>query len=111
MKTSTVSAALAALCTASADASNLVRVRTLSTRKSLPASSRGRRDDDREALLDIEPTFRRLELSISMSLSLSTPNWEGQSHDGASWEGDSHDEDTHTAAATTQVEYIVAVSG
>ena len=102
MKTSTVSAALAALFTASADASNLVRVRTLSTRKSLPASSEGRRDDDREAFLDIEATFRLLELSISMmSLSLSTP----------SWEGDSHGEDAHTAAATAQVESIEAISG
>ncbi len=101
MKTSTVSASLAALCTASADASNLVHVRTLSTSKSLPASLSARRDDDRKAFLNIKPTLRRLELSISMSLSLSTP----------SWERDSHGEDTHTAAATAQVESIEVISG
>ena len=101
MKTSTVSVAFAALFTASADASNLVRGPTLSTRKSLPALSEGQRGDDHEAFLDIKPAFRLLELSISMmSLSLSTP----------SWEGDSHGKDAHTATATAQVESIEAIS-
>jgi hypothetical protein len=111
MKTSIVSAALAALCTASANASALFRVRTLSTRKSLPASLRGRRDNNREAFLDIEQTFRRLEFSISTSLSLSAPNWEGGSRDGE-WSADKRlRKITHAAAATAQVESIAATLG
>ncbi|KAL3817768.1 hypothetical protein ACHAXA_002412 [Cyclostephanos tholiformis] len=58
-----ISATLAAMCVSSADASALVRVRTLSQRKSL---SRGR--DAKGSFLDFEPTFRRLEVSMSMEL-------------------------------------------
>ena len=66
MRTSALSAALATLCVSTDEASALVRVRTLSQRKSL---SRGR--DVRGSFLDVEPTFRRLEVSMSMVVSMS----------------------------------------
>ncbi len=66
MRTSAVSAALAALCVSTAEASGFVRVRTLSQRKSLLS---GR--DARGSFLDVEPTFRRLELEGSMSMDVS----------------------------------------
>jgi hypothetical protein len=64
MRTSAISAVIAALCKSSADASTLVRVRTQTKRKSL---SSGR---DAYAFLDYEPAFRQLELSMSESLSM-----------------------------------------
>ena len=67
MKTSVVFAALAALCVSSAEASALVRVRTLSTQHKSQSGGRFVRD----SFLDVDPTFRRLELEGSMSMSVS----------------------------------------
>ncbi|KAL3767106.1 hypothetical protein ACHAW5_010823 [Stephanodiscus triporus] len=104
MRISTPSAALVTLlCTASADASTLVRVRMQSRRKSL-LSSRVRRDV-REVFLDYEPAFSQLELSMvgSISASLTFGGVEGD-NDGQD------DEKTEANAALTTAE-VETVSG
>ena len=108
MRTSAISAVIAALCKSSADASTLVRVRTQSRRKS-QLSSRVRRDVH-EVFLDNEPAFRQLELSMIGSISSSSSFPFGGAEIGGA-EGDGQDDgktNTDAALATAEVTAEVA---
>jgi hypothetical protein len=109
MRTSTVATALVIVFTASADASIVRRLRTQSRRESISTSWGRRRDETktRGEFPDLEPTFRRLELSMSFSASTSLSMFDaGATTDDAT----EITKETAAAIAEIQTSEIEAIS-
>jgi hypothetical protein len=105
MRTFTVATTLVTVFTPSADASPVRRLRTQPRRKSLSS----RRDEPTtSAFLDFEPTFRRLELSMSFSASTSLSMFDAGAMDD---EATNITKDTAAAIAEIQTAEVEAISG